>query len=363
VRAVSCEPLAAGSLSAREALGPLFVDLDEVDSWSREGSNGSAPSWTRQASSSSFFSAAGEADDQCEPLRLPPNDAKLAVADEALLAEMPKLDAESTVVEENTSGRMFGPKNASEGNAKLGAEKRKKDSTSAPPVQHSKRSSRSVSCYGALPTAPQSAVTPLAKKRSSSRQSHRSSRKLHEEHRKKKHSDDASSAAAVSPVKIGKLLCEAAGSGNADLVSDCLVKGADPNFVNAGGLCPLQIACTQGQLQILKLLCEASADVNQPLKASKTAIGVTSALHVAAKYGHELVVRFLLEARSEVRKRNGSHLLPVDLAEKNGHEDVVKLLVQHAAQGKERRRSLIQLSDAGFTTENYWASKTRSASK
>jgi ankyrin repeat protein len=70
----------------------------------------------------------------------------------------------------------------------------------------------------------------------------------------------------------------------------------------------------------VRLLLEHRADVNAPDQSGETA------LHLAARGGHEAVVRLLLEYRADVNAPDQSGGTALHLAARGGHEAVVRLL-------------------------------------
>ena len=89
----------------------------------------------------------------------------------------------------------------------------------------------------------------------------------------------------------------------------------NPNVINFDGFTPLQKAVRNDDLQTVKLLFEANADVNQKTNE------VRVPLHIAARRGNIQIVRFLIENGS-----NKDHTVngetPLWLAASECHEDV-----------------------------------------
>jgi len=56
-----------------------------------------------------------------------------------------------------------------------------------------------------------------------------------------------------------------------------------------------------------------------------------SALHIAAMWGHERVVKLLLNYGATVDLRNQRHETPLLVAAKEGHPDVIQVLLEHMA--------------------------------
>ena len=87
----------------------------------------------------------------------------------------------------------------------------------------------------------------------------------------------------------------------------------------------LHALCAKGLVSCALRLLEHKADVDAKDKYGETA------LHWAAKEGHEAVVRLLVEAKADVNAKNNDRETALHRAAKNGHEAVVKLLVEAKA--------------------------------
>ena len=98
---------------------------------------------------------------------------------------------------------------------------------------------------------------------------------------------------------LGRLLFEAADSGNDKKVSELLSAGADVNWRHhvLGDATPLYIAAFQGHESVVSALLSAGAMVNQAMKGGWTP------LYIAAQYGHEPVVSALLKKGASVAPR------------------------------------------------------------
>eukprot|EP00439_Symbiodinium_sp_Y106_P020627 s1000_g2.t1 len=98
-------------------------------------------------------------------------------------------------------------------------------------------------------------------------------------------------------------------------------------------LTPLQCAADCGQLQVVQLLLEASAEPDR---------GCPSPLGFAAAHGHAEVAQCLLEAKACKEKADSSDRSPVFMAAIHGHFDVMQLLV-------EARASVNSISENGHS--------------
>jgi hypothetical protein len=95
---------------------------------------------------------------------------------------------------------------------------------------------------------------------------------------------------------------------------------------------PLVVAAEHGQLGVVKLLVQMGANINA------TAFWGRTALHYAARGGHEEMVAFLLEKGAQAANRDDGDATLLMLACENGHVGVVKMLVQHTGgDGLEER--------------------------
>ena len=98
---------------------------------------------------------------------------------------------------------------------------------------------------------------------------------------------------------------------------------ANPNLVDAKGWSPVLLAAKLGDFEIIRMLEAKGAD-----KQTACQPEMWTALHVASKEGHRLVVRLLLNAGWEVNARDAAGHTPLGLAAMNGHEAVVEVLKQ-----------------------------------
>ena len=83
---------------------------------------------------------------------------------------------------------------------------------------------------------------------------------------------------------------------------------------------PLFVACKEGHIDVVDLLLQNKADVNQ------VDIRKWSPLHIASKEGHTDVVKLLLKFGADATLCTNSGRRPVDLARSSFRDSVVKLL-------------------------------------
>eukprot|EP00435_Cladocopium_sp_Y103_P035713 s837_g9.t1 len=94
-----------------------------------------------------------------------------------------------------------------------------------------------------------------------------------------------------------KLLIDAAGSGDADMVHFLLQIGCDKDKANDWGETPLHAAAAEGHLHIVRFLVESGA--SRHATTTGTYGPAATALDLASESGHAEVVRFLSELEAE----------------------------------------------------------------
>lgn len=105
----------------------------------------------------------------------------------------------------------------------------------------------------------------------------------------------------------------AAYKGNKAAVEALLAKGAE---VNKTGWTPLHYAAAIGNNEIVSLLLEKSAyiDAESPNK--------TTPIMMAARGGHILTVKLLLDEGADATLKNDLGMTAIDFARKNNHQDI-----------------------------------------
>jgi ankyrin repeat protein len=106
--------------------------------------------------------------------------------------------------------------------------------------------------------------------------------------------------------------------------------GHDPRLLEAVGeqeIRPLMLASTMGLVKMMTMLLERGADVH-----AVDAEECCTALHLAARQGHEQVVEVLLGSGAAARCRNVWDETPLMLAAEEGHVSVVARLVSVVGQ-------------------------------
>lgn len=141
-------------------------------------------------------------------------------------------------------------------------------------------------------------------------------------------------------------LYKAAEAGNANLVTQLLEIGFDPNApLGDPGWTPLMIASANGHQAAVFSLLSYGSDVNATNNKGRTA------LMFASRYGYDLIVKALLEKDAKL------NLIPKDdpkwpaltAASFNGHSKVVSILLKHGADA--------ELKDEMGMTAYSWAEK------
>jgi len=111
-------------------------------------------------------------------------------------------------------------------------------------------------------------------------------------------------------------------NGNSGEVAQWLRRGMDANSVDPTGMAVLLLAARNGNLEVVKALAEAKADLDR-LNANRE-----SAMMLAAIGGHKNVVEFLIAREAQVNKPGWTAL---SYAATNGHRAIVELLLENHA--------------------------------
>ena len=119
-------------------------------------------------------------------------------------------------------------------------------------------------------------------------------------------------------------LCDAARKNDVSEVEQLLQRPQDPNLEFAG-MSPLPFAAERGAADAVRLLLEASADMDWAGILRRTP------LYVASKNGHVEVVRLLLEAKADKDKLDFAIQGPMYAASETGHLEIVRLLLEAKA--------------------------------
>jgi ankyrin repeat protein len=121
--------------------------------------------------------------------------------------------------------------------------------------------------------------------------------------------------AFVSDFGCGPPILEAAANGHTDIIRLLLENGANINQEEKYGQNALILASENGQKATVRMLIEAGACVNE---------GGMTPIQVASKQGHKGIVEMLIQAGAKV---NSGYQLALHCALEEGHEDVVRTLI------------------------------------
>lgn len=148
-------------------------------------------------------------------------------------------------------------------------------------------------------------------------------------------SDDGATAAATKskitgPTPHDGTLCDAAYRKNLNSARAALQAGANPNCRESeakGGSSPLWYAGINGQLELVELLHEYGADINDQAADGETA------LHAAASGGHVAVCKWLLEhgANKDLKTEDGEDA--AEKAEMSGWDECAQFLKSWSGSG------------------------------
>ena len=109
-------------------------------------------------------------------------------------------------------------------------------------------------------------------------------------------------------------------------VRSLLDEGAGVNEAQSDGMTALHWAAELGNVELVRLLVEAGADLE-----AVTRIGGLTPLHVGAEVGQAATVRALLEAGAKARVRNVNGSTPLHFAALSGSVEAVDGLADHGA--------------------------------
>ncbi|RZF36286.1 hypothetical protein LSTR_LSTR006791 [Laodelphax striatellus] len=119
---------------------------------------------------------------------------------------------------------------------------------------------------------------------------------------------------------------------SATCVKHLLRAGAILSFKNREGMTPLHVACRNGLLNCVKLLVEYGSDVKAVTGWLGDSNEGDTSLHLAARYGHQGVVEYLLQKnKSLLNTPNNYNWYPLHVAIRYGMVDCVQSLIAHGA--------------------------------
>lgn len=111
--------------------------------------------------------------------------------------------------------------------------------------------------------------------------------------------------------------------GDAATALELLRSGQDPSLQDDFGLSALHGAAKKGHEEVARLLISWRADVNVRQSRGETP------LHYACKYGRAPVVRLLLDHGAEATSESNEGRTPADYALEKNHGDIVQLIRAH----------------------------------
>ena len=130
------------------------------------------------------------------------------------------------------------------------------------------------------------------------------------------------------------MLHHAVGSGDVEWVRQVLAE--IPGLINQqhsrGNLAPLHEAVDDGHAEIVKVLIDAGADLNNQRFDGRTP------LHMAVSRNSINIVKALLDARAYIDHVDYNYITPLHIAVSLGHRDIVELLLSEGASLHARKR-------------------------
>lgn len=116
--------------------------------------------------------------------------------------------------------------------------------------------------------------------------------------------------------------------GDVDTLRSALAAGEDANLPDKAGMTPLHFAAQSQSIPAVELLLEAGATVDAADRSGNTALFTA----VFNYRGDATIIRALLAAGADPRRRNDFGVSPQDLADKIGNYDVAVHM-----RGKDKR--------------------------
>ncbi|XP_073699784.1 double zinc ribbon and ankyrin repeat-containing protein 1 [Garra rufa] len=167
--------------------------------------------------------------------------------------------------------------------------------------------------------------------------------------KKKQKKISSSDATEKQPESKDSLLLKESGPegrGRISAVQQLLDEGADPACLGSDGRPALIAAVLNGHHDVIPVLVQREADVNQPSGPLNN-----TALHEAAALGNEGLrsVEILLGCNASIRKQNNRGLTAYDIAVATGSSSVVSLMAAHMGQDLLQRHTKAR-SPSGLDT-------------
>ncbi len=134
----------------------------------------------------------------------------------------------------------------------------------------------------------------------------------------------------ATPMDYQKSIIDAVEQGNYKTVKQLLSEGVDVNTRVPNGCSIIHFAAENGYLDIVTLLLEKGANVNDIAPSSRL-----TPLHLAARDGYLEVVKFLIAKGANPELKNYQNETPADLARREGYKETADYLDQYITQTRQ----------------------------
>lgn len=150
-------------------------------------------------------------------------------------------------------------------------------------------------------------------------------------------------------LSVTATLQAAARAGDTAQVAEALAAGADPCAQDDWGLAPLHSATLGSFLEVVKLLIDGKAALEDKSASGKTA------LHLAASEGDEAILAFLISRRADLLTLTPTGSSPLELAKQRGSSCVALLLEALQGQREEAKKETEELRARLRDSEQLWS--------
>jgi hypothetical protein len=141
-----------------------------------------------------------------------------------------------------------------------------------------------------------------------------------------------------------ELFIEAVRKGDAPAVKRMLDESADPNTTMRSGASVLQVACSEGHIEIVKVLLDKGAKLNYQCETLRS-----TALMDAVVFEREEIVRLLLSKGADVTIKDSHGYTALDLAKQKREQVELGQRLGHAALDpgiQQRREKILSLLES-----------------